>query len=68
MTIPVIGSDNGLMQNRQQPLSKPMMTQLTDAYINGLVQERRNSSELAMELRLFFALTHRYEGHWTSMC
>ena len=28
-------------------------------YIDDLLQERRNSSALAMELRLF-ALTHRY--------
>ena len=28
--------------------------------IDGLVQERRNSSALAMELCLFFALTYRY--------
>ena len=29
-----------------------MMIQFNDAYIDGLVQERRNSSALAMELRL----------------
>ena len=29
--------------------------------ISGLVQERRNFIANALELRLFFALTHRYE-------
>ena len=28
--------------------------------IEGLVQERRNSSALATKLRLFFVLSHRY--------
>ena len=38
-----------------------MMRQLsiTYAYIDGLVQERSNSSALVMELR-FLALTHQY--------
>ena len=36
-----------------------MMTQVTEAYIDGLMQERRNSIANALEL-IFLALTHRY--------
>ena len=35
-----------------EPLPEPGMTQFTDENIDGLVQERRNSSAWAMELRL----------------
>ena len=35
-----------------KPLPEPLMTQFIDAYIDGLMQERCNSSALAMELRL----------------
>ena len=44
-----IGSVNGKVPNHYH---EPMMTQFTDAYINGLVQERRNSIANALELRL----------------
>ena len=36
-----------------------MMTQFSEAYIDGLVQERHNSSALAMDY-VFLALTHWY--------
>ena len=40
-----------------------MTIQFCDAYIDGLVQERRNSIANALELRLS-ALTHRYMTQW----
>ena len=32
-----------------KPLSQTMMSQFINAYVDGLVQERRNSSALAIE-------------------
>ena len=46
------GADRTQMGHVLAPLT------LLSGYINGLVQERRNSSALAMELHL--SLTHRY--------
>ena len=37
-----------------------MMTKFAEAYIDGLVQERRNSSVLAS--------AHRYMYRWVSAC
>ena len=42
-------------------------TLLDTSCIHGLMQERRNSSALAMELHLF-ALTHRYVTAYKSFC
>ena len=43
-----------------------MLSSIQLFHIDGLVQERRNSSVLAMELRLF-AQTHLYKALETSM-
>ena len=47
---PVIGSGNGLPKSRWQPIISTSCHCLP--HLDGLVQERRNSSALAMELRL----------------
>ena len=39
-------------QTGDKPLQESIMTQLTNTYIDGLVQERRNSIANALDLRL----------------
>ena len=48
-----------------KPLPEPMMIQFTDAYIDGLVQERRNSIANTLGLRLSCTIQSIYAlpGH-----